>query len=99
PFFFVLDPMGSGVLLKLPAGASWLDAGWIIFLGFFAIAALAAGLQGWIVRKATWIERGLLIAGGLLVISPVNSLDLVGVALAVAALAMQFMRTGVPKPA
>jgi len=23
PFFFVLDPMGTGVLLQLPKGASW----------------------------------------------------------------------------
>jgi TRAP transporter 4TM/12TM fusion protein len=92
PFFFVLDPLGAGVLLKLPAGASWLDAGWLIFLGFFAIAALAAGLQGWILRRANWIERGLLIAGGLLVISPVNSLDLVGVGIAVAAVVLQLVR-------
>jgi TRAP-type uncharacterized transport system fused permease subunit len=96
PFFFVLDPMGAGVLLKLPAGASWLEAGWLIFLGFFAIAALAAGLQGWIFRKAGWLERLLLIAGGLLVISPMNSLDLVGVALAVTAAVIQLMRRKLP---
>src|ERR1700674_1520183 len=57
PFFFVLDPMGAGVLLKLPAGGTWLEASWIIFLGFLAIAALACGLQGWIVRKTNWLER------------------------------------------
>jgi TRAP transporter 4TM/12TM fusion protein len=96
PFFFVLDPMGVGVLLKVPAGGSWLEAAWIIFLGFFAIAALAAGLQGWILQKAGWIERTLLIAGGLLVISPVNSLDLVGVGVASAALVMQLVRRRVP---
>jgi len=96
PFFFVLDPMGVGVLLKVPAGGSWLEAGWIIFLGFFAIAALAAGLQGWIFRKATWIERALLITGGLCVISPVNSLDLVGVGIAVAAVVAQLVRRRVP---
>ena len=96
PFFFVLDPMGAGVLLKLPAGASWLEAGWLIFLGFFAIAALAAGLQGWIFRKAGWLERLLLIAGGLLVISPLNSFDLVGVALAMTAVGMQLMRRKLP---
>ena len=96
PFFFVLDPMGAGVLLKLPAGASWLEAGWLIFLGFFAIAALAAGLQGWIFRKAGWLERLLLIAGGLLVISPLNSFDLVGVALAVTAVGMQLVRRKLP---
>jgi TRAP transporter 4TM/12TM fusion protein len=92
PFFFVLDPMGAGVLLKLPAGGTWLEASWIIFLGFLAIAALACGLQGWIVRKTNWLERSLLIAGGLLVIAPMNSLDLVGVGCMIAAVAMQVMR-------
>jgi TRAP transporter 4TM/12TM fusion protein len=92
PFFFVLDPLGVGVLLKVPEGAAWTDTVWIIFLGFFAIAALAAGLQGWILRKATGFERLLLIAGGLFVISPVNKLDLLGVALAILAVVMQVMR-------
>jgi TRAP transporter 4TM/12TM fusion protein len=92
PFFFVLDPLGAGVLLKPPAGATWQEVAWLIFLGFFAIAALAAGLQGWLVRRAGWIERGLLIAGGLAVISPVNSLDLVGMGLAGTALLMQLAR-------
>jgi TRAP transporter 4TM/12TM fusion protein len=92
PFFFVLDPMGVGVLLKLPAGGSWTEAAWIIFLGFFAIAALAAGLQGWIFRRASLFERALLIIGGLLVISPVNSLDLIGVAVACAAVVIQLAR-------
>jgi len=96
PFFFVLDPIGAGVLLKPLPGTSWLDAGWMIFLGFFAIAALAAGLQGWLVRKTDWLERVLLIVGGLLVISPVNSLDLVGVGLACAALVIQLVRRRVP---
>jgi TRAP transporter 4TM/12TM fusion protein len=92
PFFFVLDPLGAGVLLQLPKGASWLEASWIIFLGFFAIAALAAGLQGWIVQRATLLERALLIAGGLLVIAPVNKLDFLGVALVVVAVVLQVAR-------
>ena len=96
PFFFVLDPVGAGVLLKPLPGTSWLEAGWMIFLGFFAIAALAAGLQGWLLRKTDWLERVLLIVGGLLVISPVNSLDLVGVGLACAALVIQLVRRRVP---
>ncbi|HEX4764428.1 MAG TPA: TRAP transporter fused permease subunit [Usitatibacter sp.] len=96
PFFFVLDPIGASVLLKPLPGTSWLDAGWMIFLGFFAIAALAAGLQGWLVRKADWLERALLIIGGLMVISPVNSLDFVGVAVACMALVIQLVRRKVP---
>jgi TRAP transporter 4TM/12TM fusion protein len=92
PFFFVLEPMGASVLLKPPEGASWLEVSWVIFLGFFAIAALAAGLQGWLLRRTAAFERFLLIAGGLLVISPVNSLDLVGVAMACSALVSQLAR-------
>ena len=99
PFFFVLDPMGVGVLLKLPAGGSWEEAAWIIFLGFFAIAALAAGLQGWILQRASWFERGLLITGGLLVISPLNKLDVVGVGVALLAVVIQLLRRRAPAPA
>ncbi len=96
PFFFVLDPLGAGVLLKPPAGSSWFDAAWMIFLGFFAIAALAAGLQGWLLRRTGWFERALLVLGGLLVISPVNSLDLVGVGLASGVVVAQLARRRAP---
>jgi TRAP transporter 4TM/12TM fusion protein len=92
PFFFVLDPMGVGVLLKMPKGGDWPEVLWIILLGFLAIAALAAGLQGWIFRRTTWFERILLIGGGLLVISPVNKLDYLGVAMMLIALGAQWVR-------
>jgi TRAP transporter 4TM/12TM fusion protein len=92
PFFFVLDPMGAGVLLHMPKGGSYLEAGWLIFLGFLAIAALAAGLQGWMLQRATLVERALLVGGGLLVISPANMLDFVGVGMMLLALASQLVR-------
>src|SRR5690348_11136283 len=79
PFFFVLDPLGAGILLTLPKGESWAQASMIIALGFLAIAALAAGLQGWAFGRTSWLERILLLAGGFLVILPFNHLDLVGV--------------------
>jgi TRAP transporter 4TM/12TM fusion protein len=99
PFFFVLDPLGAGVLLQLPKGSSWLEVSWIVFLCFIAIAALAAGLQGWIFRKTNWVERGLLIGGGLLVIYPVNSFDYVGLGLVFLAIMFQLARARVPVPA
>jgi len=99
PFFFVLDPMGAGILLQLPKGGSWLEAGWIILLGFLAIAAIAAGLQGWLIGRANWFERGLLLLGGLFVIVPINSLDLVGVGMMVAAVVVQFLRYKALRPA
>ena len=93
PFFFVLDPMGAGVLLMMPKGASYGDVAWIIGLGFFAITALAAGLQGWLLRATNAFERALLIAAGLLVIAPVNALDFLGIALAGVAVTSQLVRT------
>jgi TRAP transporter 4TM/12TM fusion protein len=99
PFFFVLDPMGAGVLLQMPKHGNWGEVAWIILLGFLAISALASGLQGWMLRRTTWFERILLVGGGLLVISPVNNLDYVGVGMMVIALASQLVRARRPVPA
>ncbi|HEX7558855.1 MAG TPA: TRAP transporter fused permease subunit, partial [Usitatibacter sp.] len=99
PFFFVLDPLGAGVLLKLPAGATWLQVSWVVFMCFVAIAALAAGLQGWALRKTTWLERSMLIAGGLLVIAPSDTFDIVGLAIAIAAIVLQVIRGRIAAPA
>ena len=98
PFFFVLDPMGTGVLLKLPKDGSWADAAWIIFLGFAAIAALASGLQGWLLKKTNIFERTLLIAAGLLVIIPVGVLDYVGLAMMALVAGLQLARKAAPAP-
>ena len=70
PFFFVLDPLGTGILLTLPKGATWAQASWVIALAFIAIAALAVGLQGWLVRRTNKVETALLVAGGLLLVLP-----------------------------
>jgi len=78
PFFFVLDPLGTGILLVLPKGATWAEVSWVIFLAFFAISALAAGLQGYIVRKLNLLERGFLLVGGLLVVMPMERLSFAG---------------------
>jgi TRAP transporter 4TM/12TM fusion protein len=99
PFFFVLDPLGAGVLLKLPAGATWLQVSWIVFMCFVAIAGLAAGLQGWILKKTNALERTMLIAGGLLVIAPSDLFDYVGLGMCIGALLLQLVRRRVPVPA
>jgi TRAP transporter 4TM/12TM fusion protein len=99
PFFFVLDPMGAGVLLNLPKGGTWLEVAWLVFLGFAAIAAIAAGLQGWILRRANLLERSLLVLGGLLVISPANNLDFVGLGMMIAAVVIQLLRARAPRAA
>jgi TRAP-type uncharacterized transport system fused permease subunit len=100
PFFFVLDPLGTGVLLQLPPAATWLDVSWIIFLAFAAIAALAAGLQGWLLAKTNLLERGLLITAGTLVIIPADNVDYVGLGLFAFVFLLQFLRRKIaPAPA
>ena len=92
PFFFVLDPLGSGILLKLPPGGTWLEVSWITFLGFAAIAALAAGLQGWLIKETNLLERILLVTAGLAVIVPYTELDLVGLGLFAFVFLLQLLR-------
>jgi TRAP transporter 4TM/12TM fusion protein len=99
PFFFVLDPLGAGVLLQLPHGANWFEVAWIVFLGFAAIAAIAAALQGWVIRKASIFERVLLGGAGLLVIAPINNLDFLGLAVMALVVVMQLLRGRVAVPA
>jgi TRAP transporter 4TM/12TM fusion protein len=70
PFVFVLDPMGVGLLMKIPAGGSVADIFIITLKTAAGLAALAAGAQGWALRKTTTAERVLLIVAGLLLVFP-----------------------------
>ena len=92
PFIFVLDPLGAGVLLKLPAGASWFDVAGVITLAFATVAVLAAGAQGWLLKRTTLIERATLIVGGVLMLVPQPLLDALGFALAIAVVVSQKLR-------
>ncbi|HKO67583.1 MAG TPA: TRAP transporter fused permease subunit [Burkholderiaceae bacterium] len=94
PFVFVLDPMGVGLLLALPKGGSWWDVAWITALVVIALIALAAAAEGWLFSKTTLIERGMLIAAGVLLIYPRLWLDAIGIALLAAVFVMQWMRRG-----
>jgi TRAP transporter 4TM/12TM fusion protein len=94
PFFFVLDPLGAGVLLQLPKGATWPEVSWIIFQAFAAIGALAAGLQGWLLKRTNLLERCVLVAAGLLIIVPADNIDIIGLALFALAFVLQYFRRG-----
>jgi TRAP-type uncharacterized transport system fused permease subunit len=56
------------------------------------IAALACGVQGWMFRRTTRLERLALIAAGLLLLYPASGLDLVGGGLVAAVMALQRWR-------
>ncbi len=70
PFVFVLDPLGIGLLLKIPKGGSWVDIVWITFITAAGLAALAASAQNWALRRTTTAERVLFLMAGLLLVFP-----------------------------
>jgi len=96
PFMFVLDPSGTGLLLggsfKNLAQADWGSIAVVTVTAAIGIAALAGGLQGWLFRKTTWIERWMLIIAGLMLVYPSAMFDYVGAALVVAVILMQKLK-------
>jgi TRAP-type uncharacterized transport system fused permease subunit len=96
PFMFVLDPSGQGLLLmgstKGLANANWWSIAEVTFTAAVGVAALAAGFQGWALRRTNTLERVLLIVAGFALVYPVAIADVIGISLVVVVLAMQFFR-------
>jgi TRAP transporter 4TM/12TM fusion protein len=96
PFMFVLDPSGQGLLLmgsaKALANANWWSIAEVTITAAIGIAAIAGGFQGWALKKATAIERVMLLVAGVALVYPGWRADLIGFGLVVVALAMQFLR-------
>jgi TRAP-type uncharacterized transport system fused permease subunit len=89
PFVFTLDPRGMGLLLRGPAVELVLATA----TAALGVAAVAAGFGGWMHRAATWPERVLAAAGGVLLCYPAGLADAAGVALTAAAVALHARRT------
>jgi len=70
PFVFVLDPIGVGLLMKIPKDGSIADIVIISLKTAAGLAALAAGAQNWMLHRTTMAERVLLILAGLLLVFP-----------------------------
>jgi TRAP-type uncharacterized transport system fused permease subunit len=96
PFMFVLDPSGLGLLLmgsfKNLAQAPWGQIALVSITAMLGIAALAAGVQNWMFKKTTVLERWLLIVAGLALMYPTEFLDYVGIALFAVAIVLQKLR-------
>ena len=88
PFAFVLDPAGVGLLLKGSA-ANAIEVAATAAIG---IGALACGVQGWMLRRTSWLERAMLIAGGVLLMHSARASDLAGLTLVVMAAASQWWK-------
>src|SRR5437867_7273349 len=91
PFIFVLDPAGVGLLLKAPPEGSWAAVVWIAFTACIGIAALATGVQRWLLRRLSVVEQWVMIVCGLALIYPAPEADAVGLVGIAAVLAWQWL--------
>ncbi len=89
PFFFVYNP---ALLFSGP----WEEILRAVVTGSVGVVALAAGLEGYLLRNALWLERGMLLAAAFLLMDPGAQTDLIGAGLLVAVVAMQKLRA--PEP-
>jgi TRAP-type uncharacterized transport system fused permease subunit len=103
PFMFVLDPSGTGLLLtgsfKTLAQADWGSVARVTITAAFGIAALAGGLQGWLFRRTTMLERWMLIIAGLMLVYPGALFDYIGFGLVIVVIVLQKVRGTVVAPA
>lgn len=84
PFMFVYEP----ALLMIHD--SWLWIGYRFVLAALGIALLAGGLHGYFLSRASMWQRGLLIAGGLLLVAPYVWTDIAGFVVCAFVLAVQW---------
>ena len=93
PFFFVFNP---ALLFEGP----WFDILRAVVTGSIGVIALAAALEAYFLRPASWVERALFLAAALLLIDPQALTDVIGLAvLGVALLSQKLRPIGQPRPA
>jgi TRAP transporter 4TM/12TM fusion protein len=105
PFIFVCDPLGIGLLGKVPKGGSWFDIVTITAQTAGGIVLLAFAFQGRFLKPSNALETLLFVLAGLLLVFPslVDAVTmiaqvhlwhplLIAIILAVLAIGMQWMR-------
>jgi len=85
PFFFVYSP-------ALLFSGSWTDITRAVVTGIIGVTALAAGLEGYFIRTASWFERALFVVAAFMLIDPGLWTDLVGLVLLAVGLGLQKAR-------
>ena len=88
--------MGS---YKALATASVVDIALVSITAMAGIAALAAGVQGWLFKQTTRLERWLLILAGLALVYPKAMFDVIGIGLFAGAIVLQKLRKFDARPA
>lgn len=89
PFFFLDNPV---LLIGVSKTATLFDTGWAVFTAMVGTFALVAGLEGWILRRCTLVERIILIASSPFLLLPGVLTDAAGAAGIAAVCIYQWMR-------
>jgi TRAP transporter 4TM/12TM fusion protein len=92
PFMFTLKPEGVGLLLR----GEPLAMLWTFVSACLAVGALAIGFGGWIRLAANGVERGLAVAGGLLLLYPDPLFDSIGLAVVLLSVGLHLWRVRRP---
>ncbi|MBV8032386.1 MAG: TRAP transporter fused permease subunit [Betaproteobacteria bacterium] len=92
PFIFVLDPLGTGLLLNLPKGAGWFSVVEVTVMAIIALAALSGAAEGWLFERTPLWQRLMLLAAGLLLLAPKPLYDAIGIALIAIVVAAQLIK-------
>jgi TRAP transporter 4TM/12TM fusion protein len=100
PFMFVLDPSGTGLLLtgsfKTLGNADWGSIALVTITAAVGIVALAGGFQGWLLKRTSLPERLMLIVAGFLLVYPKALFDVIGFALVVIVVLLQWFKKELP---
>jgi TRAP-type uncharacterized transport system fused permease subunit len=85
PYVFALNP--AMLFIETTAGEVIL----IVFTSLIGIFGVSSGLEGYVLRNASWWERILSVAGGLLLIYPGLTTDIIGLVLVGLVVVIQFL--------
>ncbi|MCS7234465.1 MAG: TRAP transporter fused permease subunit [Armatimonadota bacterium] len=95
PFMFTVHPDGMALLFYAPVDLVVRTT----LTAALGLTSLAAGINGWLIREATWVERGILVGAGLLLIYPSVALDLVAAGAVVVVVLLQWFTRAQPSTA
>jgi TRAP-type uncharacterized transport system fused permease subunit len=86
PYMFVYGPamvlIGSATEITIA-----------IITGLLGTMTLAAAVQGWLLKAASWMERGILLLAALFLIKPGWVTDLIGLGLLILIVGFQYIKT------
>ena len=87
PFFFLDNPV---LLIGADPAFTVAESLWAMVTASVGTVALVAGLEGWLVRRCSWLERIVLIAVAPLMLHPGAFTDLIGLAILAAVILLQW---------